>query len=151
MELQHKVSTKNGTSMLHNTTQLWGQVSDTIPELGTVLLLIVPNWLSSPLKPKAWLCHSGPELCHPGTKENERVSWQGSVMSSANKEIKFWCKNLDWDTLEPLLVQVDKENSIEFSFDYCILLIHILYLLLFIKSHASLLSYSFSHVHWLFN
>ena len=27
------------------------------------------------------------------------------------------CKNLDCDALEPFLVQVDKENSIEFLFD----------------------------------
>jgi len=28
-----------------------------------------------------------------------------------------YCKNLDWDVLEPLLVWVDKENSIESSFN----------------------------------
>ena len=60
--------------MLCNTTQLWGQVSDTIPELGTILLPIVPNWLSSPFKPRAQLCYSDPELCYSGTKEDERVS-----------------------------------------------------------------------------
>jgi len=36
-------------------------------------------------------------------------------MSSTNKGIKFWYKDLDWDVLELLLVRVDKENSIEFS------------------------------------
>ena len=36
-------------------------------------------------------------------------------MSSANKGIKFWYKDLDWDVLELLLVQVDKKNSMEFS------------------------------------
>ena len=56
-------------------------------------------------------------------------------------------KNLDCGTLELLLVQVDKENSIEFSFNCYILLIHILYLLLFIKSCASLLNHSLSYVH----
>ena len=75
--------------MLYNTTQLWGQVSDTIPELGTVLLLIVSNWLSSPLKPGAQLYCSGSELCHLGTEEDKRISWQGSMMSSASEGIKF--------------------------------------------------------------
>jgi len=41
--------------------------------------------------------------------------------------------------LELLLVQVDKKNSMEFSFDYGILLIHLLCLLLFINSCTSLL------------
>jgi len=48
---------------------------------------------------------------------------------------------------EPLLVQVDKKNIIEFPFDYYTLLIHILYLLLFIKFYISLLSYFLSRVH----
>ena len=37
-----------------------------------------------------------------------------------------YCKNLDWDVLEPLLVWVDKENSIESSFNLYKLLIHLL-------------------------
>ena len=37
------------------------------------------------------------------------------MMSSADKEIKFWYKDLDWGVLELLLVWVDKENSMEFS------------------------------------
>ena len=49
------------------------------------------------------------------------------------------CKDLDWDILELFLVQVDKENLMEFSFDYSTLLIHLLCLLLFINSCASLL------------
>ena len=61
------------------------------------------------------------------------------------------CKNLDCDVLELLLVQVDKENSIKFLFNYYILLIHILYLLLFIESHTSPLSHSLLYVHYLFN
>jgi len=44
-------------------------------------------------------------------------------MSSTNKEIEFWCKNLDWDVLELLLVRVDKENSMEFS----LIMVHYLY------------------------
>jgi len=40
---QHKVSTKNSTSILYNTTQLQGHVLDIIPKLSTVSLLIVPN------------------------------------------------------------------------------------------------------------
>jgi len=30
-------------------------------------------------------------------------------MNSADERIEFWYKNLDWDVLELLLVQVDKE------------------------------------------
>jgi len=55
--------------------------------------------------------------------------------------IEFWCKDLGRDTLELLLVQVDKENLIEFLFICCILLIHILYLSLFIKFRVSPLSH----------
>jgi len=53
--------------------------------------------------------------------------------------IQLWCSNLAWDDLIALLVWVDKENSIEFSFDYGTLLIHLLCLFLFINSHAPLL------------
>ena len=59
-----------------------------------------------------------------------------------------WCKDLDWDILELLLVWVDKENSIEFPFNCGTLLIHLLCLLLFINSHASLFSCFISYVHW---
>ena len=38
----------------------------------------------------------------------------------------MYCKNLDCNALELLLVQVDKKNLIELSFNCCILLIHIL-------------------------
>jgi len=38
------------------------------------------------------------------------------------------CKTLNGDDLDPLLVWVDKENSIEFSFDCYTLLVYILYL-----------------------
>jgi len=68
-------------------------------------------------------------------------------MSNASEEIEFWYKNLNYSILELLLVQVNKENLIEFPFNCYILLIHILYLLLFIKSHTSLLSHSLLHVH----
>jgi len=61
------------------------------------------------------------------------------------------CKNLDWNTLELLLVQVDKENSMEFSFDFGILLIYVLCLLLFMKSHASPLGHSIPHVQQFLN
>jgi len=69
------------------------------------------------------------------------------MISSAGKKIKFWYKNLDCGTLELLLVQVDKKNLIEFPLDCYTLLIHILYLLLFIKSCTSLLSHSLSCIH----
>jgi len=68
-------------------------------------------------------------------------------MSNASEEIEFWYKNLNYGILELLLVQVNKENLIEFPFNCYILLIHILYLLLFIKSHTSLLSHSLLHVY----
>ena len=39
--------------------------------------------------------------------------------------IEFWYKDLGRDALELLLVWVDKENSIEFLFVFCTVLIHI--------------------------
>ena len=40
-------------------------------------------------------------------------------MDSAQEvDIKFWCKDLDWDVLELFLVWVDKENSIEFLLNF---------------------------------
>ena len=68
-------------------------------------------------------------------------------MSSTNEGIEFWCKNLDDDALDLLLVQVDKENSIEFLFVCCTLLIHFLYLLLLAKFCTSLSSYSLSCIY----
>ena len=50
-----------------------GQISDTISKLGTVFLPIVPNWLSSSLKPRTWLYCSSSELYHLDTKEDKRV------------------------------------------------------------------------------
>jgi len=44
-------------------------------------------------------------------------------MSSANKGIEFWYKDLDWDILELLLVWVDKENLMDFS----LIIVHYLY------------------------
>ena len=38
----------------------------------------------------------------------------------------MYCKNLDCNALELLLVQVDKKNLIELLFNCCILLIYIL-------------------------
>jgi len=37
------------------------------------------------------------------------------------------CNDLAWDDLTTLLVWVNKENSIEFSFNFCTLLIHLLH------------------------
>ena len=58
----------------------------------------------------------------------------------------IFCKNLGQDALELLLVQVDKKNSMEFSFDFGTLLIHVLHLLLFTKSYTSPLGCSIPHV-----
>jgi len=43
----------------------------------------------------------------------------------SRSRIKFWCKDLGRDALELLLVRVDKENSIEFPFVFCTVLIYI--------------------------
>ena len=69
------------------------------------------------------------------------VFWSHKFASNipGNDEWHIKCKDLDWDVLELLLVWVDKENSMEFSFDYGILLIYLLCLLLFINSYTSLL------------
>jgi len=53
---QHEVYTTKGTSILLDTTWLQGQVLVVIPKLGTTLPPAVPNWLQSPLKPRAQLC-----------------------------------------------------------------------------------------------
>ena len=45
------------------------------------------------------------------------------VNSTQEVDIEFWCKNLDWNILELLLVQVDKENSMEFPLNF----LHYLY------------------------
>ena len=76
-------------------------------------------------------------------EEGEEYKVEDLVLLST-KDLKWQmkCSDLVWDDLTTLLVWVDKENLIEFSFDCHILLIYILYLLLFIKSYASLLSHS---------
>jgi len=61
-----------------------------------------------------------------------------ATITLQNKLQLIFCKNLDCGALELLLVQVNKKNSIEFLFDYYTLLIHILYLLLFINFCTSL-------------
>jgi len=45
--------------------------------------------LLSSFKPRVWLYYSGPKLYYLDNKENKRISWQGSVMSSANERIEF--------------------------------------------------------------
>ena len=70
--------------------------------------------------------------------------WKDNLLDKLAKEES--CKNLGQDILELLLVQVNKENSMEFLFDFGILLIHILCLLLFTKSCASFLGHSIPHV-----
>jgi len=76
-------------------------------------------------------------------KDFKNKSKMHNIVDCYNKPSnKDKCKNLGQDALELLLVQVDKENSMEFSFDFGTLLIHILCLLLFTKSHASPLGHS---------
>ena len=120
----------------------------TVPELGTVSPPSVPNWLISPLKPRAQLCMEVTSDCD---NHQSRVKVVVRIRVSkvwgrqcSGYGIKFWCSNLAWDNLITLLVWVDKENSIEFPFICCTLLIHILYLHLFVKSCMSPLSHSLS-------
>jgi len=84
--------------------------------------------------------HSEPSVSHLPYNRNRDSSieigpWQKPTL----------CSDLVWDDLITLLVWVDKENSIEFSFAFCTILIHILYLLLFTKFHISLLSHPLLH------
>jgi len=61
-----------------NTTRLWGQVLDTIPEFGTALSPLVPNWLTSPLKLGAQLSGSW--------EWSELITHRGSDKSKLDKD-----------------------------------------------------------------
>ena len=61
-------------------------------------------------------------------------------MDSAQEvDIKFWCKDLDWDVLELLLVWVDKENSMEFLLNFLYYLYNY-YMVCTLSSHGSLVT-----------
>ena len=88
----------------NNTTWLWGQVSVIVPKLGTILPPSIPNWLTSSLKPRAWL------YMEVATDHN-------------NQWPRVDINNLAWDDLDTLLIQVDKENSMKFLLNF----LHYLY------------------------
>ena len=87
--------------------------------------------------PESIILDRGPQFVAGLMRELNRMLGIESKLSMAFHP----CSDLAWDDLIALLVWVDKENSIEFSFVCYTLLIHILYLPLFIKSHMSPLSH----------
>ena len=131
MELQHKVYIeKRDTSILLSTTQLQGQVLNAIPELGTVSLPTVPNWLQSPLKPRAQLCMevvSSRDDHQPRVDKDENKIEQDPrwiVLRVWNRVLVSAAK-LRWPELSQLSLcsAFDKENSIELPLDF----LHYLY------------------------
>jgi len=144
MELQHKVYIeKRDTSILLSTTQLRGQVSNTIPELGTMSLPAVPNWLQSPLKPRAWLCiemASSHDDYQPRVNNNESKDWAGSKVDSAqsmesSSNVRLANSKAGIKPTAPLSV-FDKKNLIEFSLN-SLLLIHFTTVAMCLLSHGS--------------
>ena len=134
MELQHKVYIeKRDTSILLSTTQLQGQVSNAIPELGTVSPPAVPNWLQSPLKPRAWLCMEVASSCddhQSRVDNNENKDWAESKVDGArdvksSSNVRLANSKAGIKPTAPLSA-FDKENSIEFPLDF----LHYLYTLL---------------------
>jgi len=68
------------------------------------------------------------------------------MMSSADEGIEFWYKALGCDNLGLLLVWVDKENSIEFSFICYTLLIYVsVFTLVYKVLHVSFESFPLVH------
>ena len=57
------------------------------------------------------------------TAEEEQKIEQLRTIEQEERTCDEYCKDLDWDVLELLLVQVDKENSMEFS----LIMVHYLY------------------------
>ena len=57
------------------------------------------------------------------TAEEKQKIEQLRTIEQEERTCDEYCKDLDWDVLELLLVQVDKENSIEFS----LIMVHYLY------------------------
>ena len=124
MERSTRFIPRKRTSILLDTTQLWGQVSNAIPELGTVSPPAVPNWLQSPLKPRARLYM---EVASSRGDYRPRVDlwWdkrlskvQGGrcseVKSSSN--VRLANSKAGIKPTAPLSA-FDKENLIEFSLD----------------------------------
>jgi len=143
MELQHKVYTeKRDTSILLSTTQLRGQVSNAIPELGTVSPLAVPNWLQSPLKPRAWLCmkvvtdrgDQRPRVDYDESKIEQDPRW---IVLRVWNRVLVSASKVQWPELSQLSLcsEFDKENSIGFSLN-SLLLIHFTTVTMRLFSHG---------------
>jgi len=143
MESQHKVYTeKRDTSILLSTTQLQGQVSNAIPELGTVSPPVVPNWLQSPLKPRARLCM---EVVTDRGDQRPRVNYDKSKIEQDPRWIvlRVWnrvlvsASKVQWPKLSQLSLcsEFDKENSMEFSL-ISLLLIHFTTVAIRLLSHG---------------
>ena len=89
--------------------------------LSTVLPLSIPNWLTSPLKPRAQLCievtsdHDDYQL---RVKKIMRVKMSKVQNGWCSRYgIEFQYNDLAWDDLITLQVWVDKKNSMEFLLD----------------------------------
>jgi len=116
---------------LLNTIYLSGQVLSMISGFGTTPLPIVPNWLSSPLKPRAQLCM---EVTSDHDDHQSRIDqwWDKRLDKVQGKQslkisIEFFCQ---WLTQEPRLgfspdssLGLEK-NSIESLLDSSTLYIH---------------------------
>jgi len=143
MESQHKVYTeKRDTSILLSTTQLQGQVSNAIPKLGTVSPPAVPNWLQSPLKPRARLCM---EVVTDRGDQRPRVDYDESKIEQDSRWIvlRVWNRVLVsaskvwWPELSQLSLcsEFDKENLMEFSL-ISLLLIYFTTVAMHLLSHS---------------
>ena len=121
---------------------LRGQVSNTIPELGTVSPPAVPNWLQSPLKPRARLCM---EVVTDCGDQRLRVGYDESKIEQDPRWIvlRVWNRVLvsvskvQWLELSQLSLcsEFDKENSMEFSL-ISLLFIHFTTVAMRLLSHG---------------
>ena len=122
MERSTRFIPRKWTSTLLNTAWLWGQVSVVIPKLGTTLPPAVPNWLQSPLKPRAQLCM---EVVTDRGDQRPRVDYDESKIEQDPRWIvlRVWnrvlvsASKVRWPELSQLSLcsEFDKENSMEFS------------------------------------
>ena len=129
-------------SILLNTAWLRGQVSVAIPKLGITLPPAVPNWLQSPLKPRARLymevvTDRGDQ--QPRVDWNEIREWARSKVDSALKwnRVLVSASKVQWLELSQLSLcsEFDKENLIEFSL-ISLLLIHFTTMAMCLLSHG---------------
>jgi len=121
---------------------LWGQVLNAIPELGTVSPPAVPNWLQSPLKPRAQLCM---EVVTDCGDQRPRVDYDKSKIEQDPRWIvlRVWnrvlvsASKVRWLELSQLSLcsEFDKENSMEFLLN-SLLLIHFTTMTMCLLSHG---------------